>query len=559
MKKLLLTTIMLSSGVTAFGAISDITSFKIPYNNRLPGRSVDGKITINTRNFVSPSVDVTTDFYSVDTHGFSKLPAGKDVLPLKFGSVKLGGNLHSQYNWSLNAYYSNYSDKVEYVYAPLERRLRIIKNSYGVLPMLQVNMMGWHPDYDGYGNIVYANTADAVNASKLVALVNKKSRQGVKNFLMGNEPFHWKEVHGKDIPSADEYIAKYIDYALKMRAAQEKVSGNANDIKLWGPELATGWTGWQTTHPADCKTNYDIAEGMVCSYGNGKFKEFIPYFLDSLAKAEKNSAINPRGYKLLDVLTFHYYPLFRKNFNNINSILLDKNNRQYVPAMLEAVNVWDNPNYVNKYDSASPKGTKPQILQKFNSWVKGLYPGARISVTEFGIDSVEKIGYHPIIRPLYLAELMPRLAQAGVKTFVKSFLQAGAIGDSNSWALINGEEQSPMYNMYYLFSNNYLGKPLASNDTYNDWVNSYAVKTANGMNLFILNKDAKVHASQIELVSGEGNTRPVAQLKFPAWSLTVLKLPTTRNGQISVQQYGAHEMGIAVENYYSSDNEVNWQ
>jgi hypothetical protein len=361
--------------------------------------------------------------------------------------------------------------------------------------------------------------------------------------MMGNEPFDSEEFHEIHIPSADEYIDKYIDYAMALRTAQEEVSGNPNDIALWGPEINTGWTGWQTNHLPDCITDYGRVEKVKCTYGNGKFTEFIPYFLNRLSVFEKDIFKNPKKYKMLDHLTLHYYSLFRTNFNDPTSIIRDEFGHQNVSAMLESVNLWDSNSYVNLYDSASPKRLAPNIINKFKSWGQKYYPDVKTAVTEFGIDSVDKINYHPIVRPLYLADLVGRAAGAGLDTFVNSFLQSGDVG--NSWAMIDRRKKTNLYYVYSLFSNYFLGDVAMTTDNFGDLVNSYSVKTKVGTNIFMVNKDVKAHKSAVQFKNKE-KIEDVSVINLPAWSLTVLTVPDNHSEAITVYQYGAKEMGIIV-------------
>ena len=516
---------------------SETSQFAIPFDSSL---KTDGSVTVDLTS--TSGYKVTKSFYGADSHGFSQLPIASMVKPLQLGYVKLGGNLHSTYNWEHNAYYDDAYKNISYVYSPLERRLTMIQ-SYNASPMFQVNMLGLQPDMDATGKLTLQDTASASHAADAVTFINGTKKIGLQHILMGNEPFHSQEVHGKPIPSADEYIDSFIEYAVAVRKAQEKISGNSNDIKLWGPEIATGWTAWQTTHRSDCVFNGDLPERYRCSYGNGQFTEFMPYFLSRIAEFENDSVKNPKKYKMLDYVTWHYYPLFRKVFKDPTSFILNSDGTQNVLGMLESVNLWDSENYVNKYDNASPKGVAPKIISKFKSWKAKYYPNAKLSVTEFGIDSVPNIAYHPIVRPMYLADLIARLGGAGVDTFINSFLQNGS--NVNGWELINGNEKTKLYNIFSLYSNNYLGKVLNSTDNYGDKVNVYSVKTDVGTNVFLVNKDQAAHTTDLsfKMVTGQVN---ITQVALPAWSVTLLKVPENRNGKILVEQYGAKEMGITV-------------
>lgn len=536
--KIVLTTLtlLISSAAHSEGIID----FQIPFGNKIKTEAIEGVVSVDLG--FSPKNKIEKEFYGADLHGFSEMPPGSLVSPLQLGHVKLGGSAHGTYNWELNAYFDN--NKISYVLSPLVRRLEYITKNYKASPMFQVNMLGWQPDHDASGKIVYANTADAEHAAKAIHYINGENKIGLKHIMMGNEPFESEEYSGLPIPSADEYIEKYIAYAMALREAQEGVSGNPNDIKLWGPELATGWTGWQTNAPKDCIIDYDEVEKVKCSYGDGKFKKFIPYFLSRLTDFEKDTVRNPKSYKMLDYLSFHYYPLFRTEFQDPASIIRDLNGNQNVAGMLESVNIWDSKSYVNLYDGGSPKNFAPMIVEKFKKWRQQYYPEAKISLTEFGIDSVDNINYHPIVRPLYLAEMLARGRSAGLDTIVNSFLQSG--DHPSMWSLIEGARKTNLYYVYSMFSHYFLGEIVPSTDSFGDIVNTYSVKTSNGTNVFMINKDIKMHTIDLKF-KNNNLLQDVLQYELPAWSITVFMVPTNSKKSITVYQYGAKEMGIAIE------------
>lgn len=529
MKKLILITLV-NTVVVANALALGITKSEIPYNNRLQTKT-EGSVIVNTS---AEKRMITKKFFGADTNGFAKLPAAQNVVPMNLGYTKFGGNLHSVYNWKNNMY-KDAGFGISEVYSPLLNRINIAKSDYKSTPMFQVNMLGVQPEMDSTGKLTMARTADAAHAGNAIKYLNGQSTLNVTNVLMGNEPFG-EVSFGEKSPSADEYIAKYIKYAISIRDAQVAIGGNANDIKLWGPEISTGWSAWNTNHPNDCVTNSVAVAGQTCSYGNGQFSEFIPYFLSRLANAEKDSSINPKGYKLLDVLTWHYYPLFRK-FSDQNSIIIDPTGQQNVSAMLQSVNLWNNSSYVNKYDNASPKNVTPDIINKFSCWRDQFYPAAQLAVTEFAVDSESGVRYHEILRPLYLADLVGRLAEGGVDTFVNSFLQNETAGAK--WGMLDGNNRTDLYYMFTMFSRNFLGKVVSTSDSFGDKVNSYAVKTATGVNVFIVNKDTLSHTTTIEV---NGN---LTELSLAAWSLSVVTIPNDKSN-ILVQTFGASEMGVPV-------------
>ncbi len=541
MKRSLIALVIGLSSASAFA--EGITQYQIPRNNRLPTRNLDGSVTLDISS-AKEALTVSQNFYGADNKGFARLPSKNIVNQLELSMIKFGGNIHSSYNWENNTYFDLYSNNFYRVGTSTSSLIQTVRSSYNAEPIFQINMMGWQPVRNANGTLSYEQTADAQHAANFITEINGVQSQGLKNIVMDNEPFHWESTHGAYSPSADEYIEKFIAYVVAMKDAQMEINNRPQDLKIWGPELATGWTGWQTNHPSDCVMNYALKVPATCTYGeNGEFSEFIPYFLSKLSAFENDQVNNPNGYKMLDYLTLHYYPLFREQFNDNGSIITKKMiENQNVAGMLASTNVWDNPSYVNRFDRASPLGTNPQILQKFEAWKNGYYPSAKLAVTEFGIDSIENVGYHPIVRPLYLADMLPRLASFGVKNFFHSFLQGGVNG--SDWALINGSNKSHLFYMYSLFTTKFKGSTVETQKTYGDEVNTYSVKSGNVITLFVVNKDTKIHNTAVKLQNGSSLAEDMTEVSLEPWSLTVFEIPLTESGTIKVSRYGAKEMGV---------------
>lgn len=85
---------------------------------------------------------------------------------------------------------------------------------------------------------------------------------------------------------------------------------------------------------------------------------------------------------------------------------------------------------------------------------------------------------------------------------------------------------------------------MVSNKTYGDEVNSYTVNNGSTINLFLVNKNTKVHNAAIKFSRSESSEQEVAEVSLPAWSLTVLEIPQTESGMIKAYRYGAQEMGL---------------
>ena len=547
---------------SVYSATSKIKRFSIPLGKKLSSEKIiDGEavVVLNTQ---TVGVKVSSNFFGADLNAFSPMPSVDLTKILNLGFLKTGGNYYSVTNWKLNSFLDLSTDEISYATPPIVNRIDSIHNSYKSKSLFQVNLMGWQPDYLE-GVLSMRKSADADHAANQLRFYNEEKKLDMKNILMGNEPFNWHETHAnlwtEGAISADDYIKRYIEYAVKLRETQESISGNPNDIKLWGPEIATGWNGWQTGNEKDCKYN-DIGK-MVCSYGNGQFKKFIPYFLTRLKEFEYDEQLNPNAYQLLDVLTFHYYPLFRTNYENTRSIIKDQNGREFVTAMLQSAANWDDKTYINRWDSSSLMGETSDLTGSFNSWRDQYYPEAKVAVTEFGIDSRDDVFYHPIVRPLYLADIIGRIGKAGISTFVKSFLNSGS-GETalNSWSMITNNRKGPQFNVYQQFTESYSGDVLEATDNYGDWVNVYSTFSSDdadrSINIILVNKDAMEHNTVVKLLKPSTQvTTSVCDLTLPAWSVTTLKINASSSQPIDVTQFGARQMGVRVNSYYSSSNQ----
>ena len=217
-----------------------------------------------------------------------------------------------------------------------------------------------------------------------------------------------------------------------------------------------------------------------------------------MAKAEKDTLINPEGYKLMDNLAIHYYPNFRTDINNINSIVRDSSGKQYVSKMLEATKVLHDPNYINKYDLSSYKNFKPNILGRMNAWLKEYYPEAKLVINEFALDSdYRTFNYHPIIRPLYLADTVGILAENNVD-FFNRFILNTPLYSKTPWALLQeNKKKTNLFFMYKLFTKNFKGSVVKLESNLDDKLNTYALKTENEIKLLLVNKSPRAKKVKI--------------------------------------------------------------
>ncbi|MFM6928482.1 MAG: glycoside hydrolase family 44 protein [Bdellovibrio sp.] len=516
--------------------------------NYIDDPAVSTKVVIDLR---SKGKEISSAFYGAHIDSGSPAPAASLIKDLGVGMIRMGGNEYDVFNWKNG-------------YALTESGLRTLPgfvntakalNQYQVPGVYQINLHGYQPELVN-DNYVLKRTFTASAAADLIKTLNGKQNLGLVHFSLGNEPEQWYETHSQagntQAISADEYIQRYIDFALAIRKAQEEVNGNPNSIKLWGPEMSASWLDWNTGNFAkDCQWHGTNIGQVVCSYGNGAFQNFLPYFLDRVAKAEKDPKVNPRHYKLLDYFSFHYYATLRTKISDVGSIIADPDGNQWISKILESTQVLTNPNYVNNYDMSSYRKIKSNVFGRMKMWRDTYYPSAKLSLNEFAVDSdYRSTRYHPIVRPLYMADVIASAATQGID-FFNNFILNSAPGDNSAWAMIDGDRPTNLYYMYALFSNNFKGAILNTADNANDVINSYAVDADPFIQLALINKSPTDKKVQIYFQSDR--LMKVATHLVPGWSSSILKIDKRlpRNGgTLDVSQFGATEMAITKDPKY---------
>lgn len=499
---------------------------------------------------------VDKKFYGAHLDSNSPIPAKEFIDELQLGKLRVGGNEYDVFNWKTNKSATQNGETktingFEYLASTLKR--------YNVDGIFQINLTGYQPELVNKNQVI-KRTFTSQSAYEMVKHLNGDLGLNIVDFSLGNEFSIWHETHAevwptKDGISADEYIDRYIDFALAIRKAQKEVDGNPNSIKIWGPEISSSWLEWNTGNfSKDCAWT-DIPGQVDCAYGNSKFDHFIPYFLSRLTLAEKNKKINPNGYKLLDYLSIHYYPNFRTKISDPNSIITNEAGRQLVAEILESTRIFHDPSFVNTIDVSSFKKFRPNILGRIKDWMRDYYSDAKLVMNEFAVDSdYRSTGYHSIIRPLYLADAVGIFSKEDV-AFLNVFILNSGKGSAEPWAMLsNGTERQNTYYMYKLFSNYFKGKVLMVSDNMGDVVNTYATLGNEYINLAIVNKDPI--SNKVQIYVKNDSTRKVITYLVPGWSVSILKIdkePVMHKKDFEIYQYGAREMGIPLDSAYAKN------
>lgn len=491
-------------------------------------------------------------FYGSQLDSYSKIPTKELVNELQLGKIRVGGNEYDVNNWKIN---KTVNSALVIKDLPSFEFLAKALSDYKVDGIFQINLTGYQPELVGQ-NYVIKRTFTANSAYEMVKYLNGVLKLKIVDFNLGNEFSIWNETHGKIWPTKDgiaanEYIDRYIEYALLIRKAQDEINGNPNSIKIWGPEISTSWTDWNSGNlTTDCKWT-DIAGQVACSYGSEHFNHFIPYFLNKLKLAESDSVINPKKYKLLDYMSIHYYPNFRTKINDPSSVIVDQEGHQLISEMLESTRLLNDPEFVNTIDISSYRNFKPNVLGRMNNWINKYYPDAKLTMNEFAVDSSYKSNsYHPIIRPLYLADAIGIFTKENV-VFLNQFLLSSDAGANLPWTMVEGAVKKDMFYMYKLFTNNFKGTVVKVEDSFGDVVNAYATILDDVINLAVVNKDPI--DKTVNIYVKDGAVKKLTTYLIPAWSSSILKLQKKPGASVKdfvVFQFGAREMKIPVEEIY---------
>ncbi len=393
--------------------------------------------------------------------------------------------------------------------------------SIGAEPLIEVNLKGWAPD-ETTGQA--AACMDAADAADLVRRLNGELGLGVKYFFMDNEFDCWHQSCWQNWSSpctADRYIELFTEAALAMKAAQKEISGDAQDIQIIGPEISSSFS--------DYKTN---AEGET--YGG--LESFPPYFLSCCAALENDGGFNPLGYRLLDVFSFHLYPAFRTDFQDMYSFIS-------LEQVLESTRLWWDGSYVNQYCYSQPIGKVLAMIPRFNKWIKDYYPGTRLGVTEFGIEADPNVPYPQIYRVLYMSKLFGIMAKHGLDFAVQHCLN----DDQYLGLMDRAGIPRPQYFPLQLYAKHFKGLVLdaivdsnASGES--ETVSAYACDDGKGyIVVMLVNEEETETVADIQL---KGLTADAAAIKviLPRLSLSCVKLEKGGNIAGDLWSYGADQL-----------------
>jgi hypothetical protein len=386
------------------------------------------------------------------------------VKSLNLKVIRSGGNIMSRYNWRTSRY-KDTSIGEPYVYQiPSIDEFVNYCREVGAEPLIQINMLGYAPNDKNNDEFEYC--MDEKSAAELVRYLNGIKKYNVLMFEMDNEPFIWHFTHKdvvKEPMSVDKYFEKLKKYVIAMREEQQKIDPNTQLI-IFAPAICTSWIDWGT-------------------YGDTKYYNFesaVDWLIKKCVDFEQDKKENPKGYKLIDVLSFHIYPRFRINWEDPKDFI-----PQGLPKMLESTKTFWDENYINYYDFNQVRGIPTRVFPRFNEWISKYNPYLQLALTEFNVDSTSRINYPDVLRPLFIADVIGAAAKYGVDYFMQFCLNdyEGGMGMINE-----SDEVNSIYYVFKLFSNNFYGDILETESSLYE-VSTYAADDGENYIVMLINKN----------------------------------------------------------------------
>ena len=363
-----------------------------------------GKKKVNvTVDLSAPSKPISPYLFGVND--------GADLKKVQAGSIRLGGNRMTAYNWETNksnagSDWYNSSDnylinkiRSQYKRLPAGPALNVIEDSkeYNVpYTLLTLQMAGYVANKDG--KMTKDNNLDGQDWCKVINhkngefllkpdkrdnfvytdeylnylgnTVGNSKTGGFKGYALDNEPALWEHTHSliqKERIGADELIQKSIDLAATVKEFDP-------DADVFGPALfgysAFDSLGWDWT--------------LIKAKNAYRHDWFIDYYLDQMKKAS-----DEKNMRLLDVLDLHYYTEAKGECGIRKCDHYD--NDACIKARINAVRSLYDPDYKENSWIVDTGARHFPLLPKLNASIEKFYPGTKLAFTEYDFGGGEDI------------------------------------------------------------------------------------------------------------------------------------------------------------------------
>lgn len=363
----------------------------------------------NIENSKTPTkkISVTVDFSAPQKNISPYIFGVNDGARLKFvkpGSIRLGGNRTTGYNWENNKSnagtdWHNQTD--DYLIRDVRSSLRMKPGAAALdvaedakeykvpYTLLTLPMAGYVAKKDGQKT--EANSLDGDDWCKVInrknaefsltpdltdnvvytdeylnylgqTIGNSKTDTGFKGYALDNEPALWHHTHPiihKEKVTAEELIEKTLDLAKTVKTFDQ----NAD---VFGPSLF-GYSAYDSL---------GSDWGLIQAKNFFRYDWFIDYYLEQMAKAEQKE-----GVRLLDVLDLHYYTEARGECGKRTCDHFD--NDECIKARINAVRSLYDESYKEKSWIMDTGAKHFPLLPKLNASIEKYYPGTKLAFTEY--------------------------------------------------------------------------------------------------------------------------------------------------------------------------------
>jgi hypothetical protein len=424
-------------------------------------------------------------FYGSNWGVWLDLPDKDKTAFLGLKLLRAGGPFMDRFDWRKSKFTFPGNNKE----VPMVSLDEFIKYCHSVAaePLIQINALGRSTT----GRIENDSVAE------LVRYLNKENGYGVRFFEIGNEPFIWHEVHfdlRANPCSVREYFELFKKISLAIKNTQAKIDPDLK-IKIFAPAIETSWLEW----------------GSLSNEDGGK--PVLGEFLKMCKEFEADKTANPKGIRLIDVLSFHLFPSFKET--NATKKLSEESS-----SILGSTQTWWNREYTNKFDVSLPIGKPAAVIPKLKEIINENYPGLGLAVTEFNIESGSMVEYDPLIKVLYLADLYGIMAKSGIDYSVQFCLNSS---DQNIALIDDLDNITPFYYVVALYAKYFNGVTLNVTNSLSERLNVYACNNKGDTVIMAVNKDTVTHQAKF-LFEGKDKKESGFLHSFPPLSITCIKI-----------------------------------
>ncbi len=434
------------------------------------------------------------------------LPSEKKVAALKLKILRAGGPFMDRYNWR-NGKYTFPGNNRLITMTNLDEFIAYCRR-IGAEPLIQINALGYAPEGKNAGK--FTQCISEQDAADFLRYLNQAKKYNVKFFEIGNEPFIWHKVHfdARKTPcSTEEYFNLFKKISVALKKTQNEINPNLK-IKIFAPSFC-------------------LEDMQLTGIGD---------FLQKCNTFQNNQKENPQSIRILDVLSFHYFPSFVDH--------LTGKHRQAIATILSSTPSWWNAGYSNKYDYHLPFGFIAEILPRLKKLIENNYAGTELALTEFNIEAESMVEYDPLIKVLYLADLYGIMAKYQLNYFMQFVLNSS---DQYTALLDDLDNLTPLYYPLGLYSKHFQGFLLDAKTTLPEKLNVYASNNNGDIIIMVINKTSQPYFTGIRLKLK--NTKTSFAHTFPAFSLSCIEIKKHQKRNLAqCWEYGEQQINRAISN-----------